>query len=122
MPLLVKPFMAPIRKETVVVEHEPSEGWGQDLNLACNYTDQGGFTSISSPDLSNILTWSVLASLSHTGDNSLSNYSMEEFAAFSNAYIPNLILGKSEKFEDAYSFPGFHPLPIIRGVFGDLFV
>jgi len=30
-------------------------------------------------------------------------------------------MAKSKKLEDAYRFPGFHPLPIIRGVFGDPF-
>jgi hypothetical protein len=28
-------------------------------------------------------------------------------------------MAKSKKLEDAYRFPGFRPLPTIRGVFGD---
>lgn len=73
---------------TAVAGHEPSEGWSRDANLAVNYTDQGSFSAVTSPDLNNLWTWSVLGTMGH-GAAPNSSYSMETFGAICNGEIAN---------------------------------
>lgn len=67
--------------------HEPSEGWSRDINAAVNYIDQSSFSAVTSPEVNNLWTGTMLASLGRAWGQH-SSYSVEGFASYSSGDLP----------------------------------
>ena len=67
---------------TAAAGHEPSDGWSRDANFAVNYTDQSSFAAVTSPDLDNLWTLSLLGAMGHAASAPLSSFSFEGYGAF----------------------------------------
>ncbi|MDB5051684.1 MAG: hypothetical protein JWO30_4755 [Fibrobacteres bacterium] len=69
---------------TAATGHEPSAGWSRDFNLGVNYTDQGSFSAVVSPDITDLWTGTLLASAGRVAADRLSSFSVEGFGAYSS--------------------------------------
>ncbi|GEM_PF-4054342 len=72
---------------TASAGNEPATGWSHDVNVSVNYTDQSSFAAVTSPDLHDLWTGALLASVGRGAADHLTGFSLEGFGAYASGNL-----------------------------------